>query len=170
MMREDVRWRSGVGQNARLEGYSKWKAQLSLGPEEYLSERNVHRRRLWCKLRAGCLEVRLETGRWERVTVAGAQKQVPVPRWARRCTLCYTEVEDAEHVLFRCPTFERLRAAFWLGSGIDPKVEQAAREVLRGQRGQEHVLWQWMMGGQGTRRAMVFLEQVMNSRAVLVGQ
>ena len=31
-------------------------------------------------------------------------------------------------------------------------------------------MWQWMMGGQGTRRAMVFLEQVMNARAVLVGQ
>ena len=139
-----------------------YNAHLSLEPEEYLSERNVHRRRLWCKLRAGCLEVRLETGRWDRMTVAGAQKLVP--RWARRCTLCYTEVEDAEHVLFRCPTYERLRAAFWLGSGLDPKVEQAAREVLRGQRGQEHVMWQWMMGGQGTRRAIVFLEQVMNAR------
>ena len=169
-MREGVRWRSGVGQNARLEGYSKWKAQLSLGPEKYLSERNVHRRRLWCKLRAGCLEVRLETGRWERMTVAGAQKLVP--RWARRCTLCFTEVEDAEHALLRCPTYERLRAAFWLASGLaQPKVEHAAaQEVLRGQRGQEHVLWHWMMGGEGTRRAMVFLEQVMNARAVLVGQ
>ena len=106
---------------------------------------------------AGCLEVRLETKLWERMSVAGAQKLVP--RWARSCTLCYTEVEDAEHVLFRCPTYERLRAAFWLGSGLDPKVEQAAREVLRGQRGQDHVMWQWMMGGQGTRRVMVFLEQ-----------
>ncbi len=56
-----------------------------------------------------------------------------------------------------------------MGAGLDPKVQQAAREVLRGQCGQEHVMWQWMMGGQGTRRAMVFLEQVMNARAVLVG-
>ena len=93
-----------------------------------------------------------------------------MPRWARRCALCYTEVQNAEHVLFRCPTYERLRAIFWLGAGLDPKVQQAAREVLRGQRGHEHVLWQWMMGGQGTRRAMVFLEQVMNARAVLVAQ
>jgi len=51
------------------------------------------------------LEVRLETGRWERMTVAGA------PKAGAEMGEGYTEVEDAEHVLFR-PTYERLRAAF----------------------------------------------------------
>ena len=93
MTAEGVRWRSGVSRNARLEGYAKWKTGLRLVPEEYLCERNVNRRRLWSKLRAGCLELRVEMGRWERLTVAGIQKLVP--RWARRCTLCYSQVEDA---------------------------------------------------------------------------
>jgi len=121
-----------------VEGYNKWKAQLSLGPEEYLSERGI--RGGWVQVAGGVLGSETGTGRWERMTVAGAQKLVP--RWARRCTLCFTEVEDAEQVLFRCPKYERLRAAFWLGSGLDAKVEQAAQEVLRWQRRQQHVMWQ----------------------------
>ena len=95
-------------------------------------------RYIWSKLRSGCLELRVETERWERLTVAGVQR--PVPRWARRCTLCYSEVEDAAHVMFRCPAYEKQRAAFWLGSELESNVEQVARQVLRGQRGQEHVL------------------------------
>ena len=88
-----------------------------------------------------------------------------VPRWARRCTLCYSEVEDAAHVMFRCPAYEKQRAAFWLGSELESNVEQVARQVLRRQRGQEHVLWKWMMEGPGTRLAMGYLEQIMNKRA-----
>ena len=168
MTAEGVWWSSGVSRNARLEGYVKWKAGLRLEPEEFLSERNVNRRRLWSKLRAGCLELRVETGRWERLTVAGVQKLVP--RWARRCTLCYSEVEDAAHVLFRCPAYERLRTAFWLGPGLAANVVRAAQDVQQDQRGQEEVLWKWMMGGAGTRVAMEFLEQVMNERAGRVRQ
>ena len=95
-----------------------------------------------------------------------------MPRWARTCTQCYSEVEDAEHVLLRCPAYDKQRSAFfWLGSGLERNIELAAREVLRGQRGQEHVLWKWMMGGgQGTRMAMEYLEHVLNVRAELVRQ
>ena len=42
---------------------------MTLEAEEYLGERERKKRRLWTKLRAGCLELRVETGRWEWLTV-----------------------------------------------------------------------------------------------------
>ena len=79
-------------------------------------------------------------------------------------------MEDAAHVLFRCPAYERLRTAFWLGPGMAANDVRAAQHVQQGQRGQEDMLWKWMMGGTGTRVAMEFLEQVMSERAGRVGQ
>ena len=58
MQAEEQRWRRGVLSNARLELYSTWKLRLSLTSEEYLGEQEKNRRRLWTKLRAGCLELR----------------------------------------------------------------------------------------------------------------
>ena len=65
-----------------------------------------------------------------------------------------------------------LRSAFdWLGLGRGYQhAEQVVREELRGQRGPEHVLRKWMMGGLGTRLAMEYLEQIMNKRAGLVSR
>ena len=45
-------------------------------------------------------------------------KQVKLPRSFRMCTLCFEEVEDAEHTLFRCPCFKKLRTAFLEGTGL----------------------------------------------------
>jgi hypothetical protein len=73
-------------------------------------------------------------------------------------------------MLFRCPAYERLRTAFWLGPGMAPNVVRAAQDAQQGQRGQEDLLWKWMMCGTGTRVAMDFLEQLMSERAMLVGQ
>jgi hypothetical protein len=84
---EEQRWRLGTSRNARLENYARWKPSLTACPERYLVERCGNKRRLWTKLRAGCLELRIETGRWERLSVAGVQKMVP--RWARLCPLCF---------------------------------------------------------------------------------
>ena len=61
--------------NAKLEEYAKWKTKPE--KEDYLEHADTHQRRLWTKLRSGCLELRVETGRWERVSVGG--RQVPVP-------------------------------------------------------------------------------------------
>ncbi len=60
------------------------------------------------------LILRVETGRWETAVMSG--KQVKLPRSFRMCTLCFEEVEDAEHTLFRCPCFKKLRTAFLEGS------------------------------------------------------
>ncbi len=164
---EEERWRRGTSKNARLENYSKWKPCLTACAEQYLEERNKNRRRLWTKLRAGSLELRIETGRWERLTVAGVQKLVP--RWARLCPLCFREVEDAEHALFRCPAYAQIRAPFLLGAGLTGELGQAAQEVESGKRGREEELWTWLMSAAGTKRGMHFLEQVMQERSIVIG-
>ena len=151
--------------NVRLQGYAKWKAELTLDAELYLKVQQVNRRRMWTKLRGGCLELRVETGRWETTMVMG--KQVKMPRWVRLCTLCFEEVEDAEHTLFRCPCFNKLRTAFLESCGLAGKELSAAREVLSGQRGREPELMRWMMNG-GVGHGMRFLEQVMAERARLL--
>jgi len=167
MQAEEQRWRRGVLSNARLELYSTWKLRLSPTSEEYLGEREKNRRRLWTKLRAGCLELRVETGRWERLTVAGVQRMAP--RWARLCPLCFLEVEDAEHTLLRCSAYDHLRKPFLLGSGLTGGLERAAAEVLSGRRGREKELWSWMMSSAGVQRGMLFLEKVMKERTVVLG-
>ena len=79
---------------------------------------------------AGCLELRVETGRWEWLTVAGVQRMAP--RWARLCPLCFLEVEDAEHALLRRSAYDHLRKPFLLESGLTGGLERAAAEVLSG--------------------------------------
>jgi hypothetical protein len=167
MVAEGERWRRGAERNARLENYRKWKPMLALGVEHYLEEQCRNRRRLWTKLRAGCLELRIETGRWERVTVAGAQELVP--RWARMCPLCFEEVEDVAHVLFRCPTYSKLRAQFLRESGLAGATRHAAQEAFSGVRGREEEVCMWLMSTAGVQRGMCFLEQVMRERALLIG-
>ena len=134
--------------------------------EEYLGEREKNRRRLWTKLRAGCLELRVETGRWEWLTVAGVQRMAP--RWARLCPLCFLEVEDAEHTLLRCSAYDHLRTPFLLGSGLTGVLARAAADVLSRRRGQEKELWGWMMSPAGVQRGVLFLE-VMKERTVVLG-
>ena len=55
-------WRARVVKSAKLEDYVRWKHEPGL--EEYLEHGDVPQRRLWTKLRGGCLELRVETGRW----------------------------------------------------------------------------------------------------------
>ena len=96
---EQRKWRSRMEESTKLKEYRKWKTEID-GTKQYmyLEERDERRRRLWTKLRTGCLELREETGRWERMSVMGKQQRVP--RHARICTLCFREVEDAHHTLF----------------------------------------------------------------------
>ena len=50
MKMEERRWRQGVERNVRLEGYAKWKEELTTEAELYLKVRHEKRRRLWTKL------------------------------------------------------------------------------------------------------------------------
>ena len=80
-------WRRRVVRedNVKLKDYGKWKVKPEL--EQYLQHEDVHQRRLWTKLRGGILELRVETGRWERMSLGGRQegaaaaKEVQVVLW-----------------------------------------------------------------------------------------
>ena len=92
---ESRRWRRRVAHNIKLENYVRWKPKLEL--EEHLEHANARQRRLWTKLRGGCLA----TGRWERMSAGG--QQVVLPRHSRyrspsvlpgagRCRACLPSV------------------------------------------------------------------------------
>ena len=95
-------WRRRVARSRKLEEYVKWKTKPGLEP--YLQHGHVQQRRMWTKLRGGrgCLELRIETGRWEHVTVtweaASWGRQVALPRHMRRCTLCFGELGTPRYV------------------------------------------------------------------------
>ena len=89
VLHSEVRqWLEQVRGNGKLQLYSLVKQ--AFGRELYLQCPDAQHRRLWTKLRAGALELRVETGRWERVSVGG--RQVPVPRYLRECELCWAGV------------------------------------------------------------------------------
>ena len=67
--------------------------------------------------------------------VAGgeAREGTYVPRRLRRCKLCFGEVEDARHVLFRCPAYGRQREAMAVETRAQatPRVVGAMKSVVR---------------------------------------
>ena len=66
------------------------------------------------KLRLGCLEIRIETGRYA----------LPrLPEEARICQICQNQGQpqkDKVHFLFKCETYENKRSA-WLSSLLKPE-------------------------------------------------
>ena len=82
----------------RLNIYRKIKNELTT--ESYVAnEWSVGVRRVLAGLRAGCLPLAVETGRY-----------TGTPYCQRTCRLCdYGEVEDQHHFLIICPTFKDLR-------------------------------------------------------------
>ena len=155
--------------NAKLEEYAKWKTKPE--KEDYLEHADTHQRRLWTKLRSGCLELRVETGRWERVSVGG--RQVPVPRQLRKCKLCFGGVENAHHVLFRCPAYVKQRRS--MAAGVKASAPPGAvAAMMRVQAGgnyvDELVVMRWLMAGGGHGVGMETLEGMMLERKKMLGE
>ena len=164
--REARLWRLRAVKNAKLEEYVRWKHKP--GMEEYLMHPMAQQRRLWTKMRGGCLELRIETGRWERLTVSGVQ--VLVPRRLRRCKLCFGGVEDARHVLFCCPAYRQTREG-WASTVCQtapPAVAMAAKDPQG--KGNEDVVMKWMMQEGGERAGMQMLADVWRERRELLGE
>ena len=137
-----------------MDFYAQWKETIER--EEYLESKNSTTRRLWTKMRTGCLELRIETGRWERVSVKG--RQVPVPRELRFCRLCGAETEDAEHLLLRCPAYECERRTL-VQSGQRAGINQSANSAE---------WWKWTFGGGGGEVARQLLYTCMQKRKRLL--
>ncbi len=143
--------------NGKLQLYSLVKQ--AFGRELYLQCPDAQHRRLWTKLRAGALELRVETGRWERVSVGG--RQVPVPRYLRECELCWAGVGDERHFLFRCASLESVRRTFWRAisshGNMSAHVAEAIAKLKRDERlvaTEEDEMVLWMMSVEGLELSM----------------
>ena len=100
---EQRQWRQRMEAKPKLHCYRLWKLELTL--EGYLSQKDVAARRALTRVRSGTCELREETGRWE--SLGGGLGLMR--RDERRCELCFSEVEDATHLLLRCPAYAQLR-------------------------------------------------------------
>jgi len=96
-------------------------------------------------------------------------KQQRVPRHARICTLCFREVEDAHHTLFRCPWFKEERAQLLKSAGkktVSGEERQALQALEKGSgaKKEEDCVLAWMMSDAGREMGMEFLDRVMRKR------
>jgi len=120
--REQCRWWTAVQASSMLRTY----VQLKSGPDSlqrelYLTVRHrgwndrvLAGRRLLTRLRSGQNELRVNTGRWDRV-----------PRDLRLCELCGVEVEDEAHFLLRCSFNTEQRT--YMAAGIDAILHETQR-------------------------------------------
>ena len=170
---EEQRWLEQVRGNGKLQLYRLVKQDF--GRELYLQCPDVQRRRLWTKLRAGALELRVETGRWERVSVGG--RQVPVPRYLRECEWCWAGVEDERHFLFRCASLESVRSTFWRAvpshGNMHARVVEVIAKLRRDERlvdTEEDEIVLWMMSVDGLELSMSFAVNLWKRRKGLRAQ
>lgn len=93
-------WRNAVISNAKTLLYREIKTSYNV---EYYVHRTHNRRNrsLIARLRAGCLDLEIERGRWRGVT-----------RDNRICNLCFNGIEDELHFLFYCDKLNFVRAQF----------------------------------------------------------
>ena len=77
--------------------------------------------------RLSSIDIRVETGRYSNI-----------PRNERRCELCSTgEIEDENHVIFRCSAYQAIRAKYSISSFtcvkdvLNPKTNEAASQVAK---------------------------------------
>ena len=104
------------------------------------------------KMRGGCLELRIEAGRWERRSVGGYQ--VSVPKAMRVCKLCGVELDDAEHVLLRCDEYTEERRG----------LKAAGRRAGLTDASDPQEWWEWKMEGAGEEKGMQLQVDIMRKR------
>ena len=105
------------------------------------------------------------------MTVGG--RQVPVPRPLRKCELCFGGVENAHHVLFRCPAYVQQRRSMAAGvraSAPPGAVAAMTRVQAGGHYVDELVVMRWLMAGGGHGVGMEALEGMMLERKKMLGE
>ena len=123
------KWEEGMRGKPKTENYVRWKKETGLRLEEYLREPDPDSRRTLTKFRGGVSELRVETGRWEKVSVNGVQRVLE--RHERLCQLCFRETEDEEHVVLRCPAYASTRRKI-VYQGGDADAKELAGNLGRG--------------------------------------
>jgi len=82
------------------------------------NDRAMEGRRILTRLRSGCNELRINTGRWESLPVA-----------ERICRLCAGAVQDERHFLLHCTFLDEERTKLWYP--INAACSQSAHHTLR---------------------------------------
>jgi hypothetical protein len=131
----EVEWREGMERKRQLGDYRRWKVDLV--KEEYLEENVCRRgRKLLTRLRIGASCLRVETGKWEMVTIrgVGGDKRVRIRREDRVCRMCGGGIEDTRHVFFDCLAYEGIRRDLWEGLGVGEQDDRELRleKAMRG--------------------------------------
>jgi len=123
--RETALWKRSLSSSPMLRTYCLLKEKLIVEP--YLlvphggwNDRTLEGRRILMitRLRSGCNELRINTGRWE---------SLPVEE--RICRLCAETVEDERHFLLHCTFRDEERTKLW--HSINAACSQSAHHTLR---------------------------------------
>ena len=104
----ETQWFNNMIQSAKLRTYKLFKDDCK--PSYYLKViHNKNYRSALAKFRCGVAPIRLETGRYEQLQID-----------ERICPTCNEEIEDEEHVLIRCNTYNDVRQeVFRFANSID---------------------------------------------------
>ena len=95
--KEQEEWKRRVESKSKLRTYRKVKTELET--EEYLEEGTAQERRVMVMMRGGTNDLRIETGRYEKLE-----------KDERKCIFCESgEVEDETHFLCRCEAWREER-------------------------------------------------------------
>ena len=116
----------------KLDTYRRW--MLDLVYEPYLNTRDPSSRRAMSELRSGASRLRVETGRYEYITLIprksnGFANRRRLKREERTFELCYAGMEDEMHFLWECAAYDRRRGR--LMSDLEAKVEPWVLAALR---------------------------------------
>ena len=95
--KEQEEWKRRVESKSKLRTYRKVKTELET--EEYIEEGTAQERRVMVMMRGGTNDLRIETGRYEKLE-----------KDERKCIFCESgEVEDETHFLCRCEAWREER-------------------------------------------------------------
>lgn len=122
---EEKEWLARMQEKKKLSEYRAVKTKLQR--EAYLGiAQNSLERKMYTQLRLGCLQIRVETGRW-----------IGEKREDRLCMVCMSgKVETERHCMLECPMYDDLREEWW---------RRVAGGVEMGEEGK----WGWLMGKEG---------------------
>ena len=96
-----VSWHKAVDGKAKLNNYALIKNQVS--PEPYIrANLTKNKRSLIARLRLGCLPLRIETGRYDRL-----------PHESRVCKMSDSAIEDEIHFLIVCENLRDARLSLY---------------------------------------------------------